>query len=460
MRKLLIVIALLPLLLLSYIGIINLLPDEELSSGAAAWLASDSTVPPKEENSHYLLWGLEAPADVSMWEYGEAVVENIVQSDAPPSDFSNYESYLPDGFDNGARINTVGMGMLCELSQDYCLDVYRSGVDALLAQGDNALLLERYREMSALQHYHSVEPMDAYTIPPFSPLTDGQRLRHVYIASRYLNGERAAALGELASDLRFSRMLMAEADTLIVRMVAIKMVASDLYLYSQLMEQPDAGAVLQTVAELAPLSREERDIEMLLQGELRFTANAFSQLEDEQIGLFGEGGVLSYLEGMLPVRQSRLINLNYAYFKKMAELSELPPSQVEARYNSATEELFSEPGVLDYLYDPITSVLLGIAIPDLSHYVLRHHDLNGLIRLVKLKGEIIGKSVPVEDLESYITASPYASAYLQEMAAIRWNSEQQTLSYTPANRDDSDYFNLSQLHMGQNRVNGGEVGGQ
>ena len=446
MRKLLIVIVSLLALPLVYIGVLHLLPDEELSPQAAAWLENDGVVPNKEENSHYLLLGIEAPAGSSIREYGEARIEKIVQveSEGLQHDLYDDELYLPDGFDHDAQIEAVGMGGLCELSEGNCLDAYHSDVEVLLTQGDNALLLERYRELSSLQHYQSVAPIGLYTpFPRYHLLIGAQRLRLASIGSLFLDGGRSEALDELAADLRYARMLMVEADTLIVRMVAIKMMANDLHLYSQLLDQADGGAVIQAVAAIAPLSESERDFVGIFSGEFRFQASLFGQMVDIPMGeLTGSGEwALDYLLGLLPIRQNRMLNIVHAHSAKVIELSGLPPSRLEARFEQVTEELIMTPGPGDYLYDPVGSVLLGIAVSDYSDYLLQHHNLDGLIRLVRLKGIIRAESVPAEGLDKYIAASAYASAYLQEDIPIRWDPEEQTLHYTPVNETGNQYIN-------------------
>ena len=173
MRKFLIVIASLPLLLLVYIAVLNLLPDEQLSPQAAAWLTSDRPLPTKEQNSYYLIWGLAAPVGVSMREYGEARVDKIVQADSekPVDGIYGDERYLPDGFDPSANIEATGISDLCDLSEMYCLDSYKAGLESLLSQDDNALLLERYRALISLPHYQSITPAGIRTpFPSYSLL--------------------------------------------------------------------------------------------------------------------------------------------------------------------------------------------------------------------------------------------------------------------------------------------------
>ena len=457
MRKLLLVIFSLLALPLVYIGALHLLPDEELSPLAAAWLKSDGAVLDKEENSYYLIWGIEAPVGVSMREYGEARVEKIVQVDSESlqHDLGDDDYYQPDGFDNGAQIDTEGMARLCELGEENCLDAYHSDAEFLFSQGDNALLLERYTVLSSLQHYQGIESMGINTpFPPFYRLISAQRLRHVSIASRYLKGERNEALEELAADLRFVRMLMAEADSLIVRMVAIRMMANDLHLYSQLLDKQDAAAVVQAIQAITPLSESERDCFKMFRGEFRFQAGAIAQLTylsmSEVVGV--EGGALSYLDGIFPINSNRILNATQTHFAKTIELGRLPPSQIKARLEQVTEELFMTPGLWNYLSDPVTSVLLSMAASDYASYLQHHHDLDGLIRLVRLKGLITEKSVSTEELDTFISTSSYASAYLQEEAPVRWDPEQQTLYFTPVN--EASGYNLNYIFL--NRMNSNE----
>ena len=459
MDTLLKVISFIVISLFLYVGVLNVLPDKALSPSATAWLQHDGEAVPIGQNSHYLLWGLNAPAGVSMREYGEAVVEAMVQAGDKIylSDIDADESYFPEAYDRSMEIHAVGLGDWCKPSERFCLDEYGSSAAKRLLQGDNALLLERYRKMSKLQYYHKIEPLGVNSIPYYSPLANGQRLRHLAIASQFLNGKHDKALDELAADLHFSRMLLREADTLILKMVAIRLVTNCLHLYGQLLEQPDVDSVVRVIADIAPLTEAERNFEKVFRGELRFQQSAIKHSSDD---VAWEGGDLfdRFLYGLMPIRGNHFLNISHGYMQSLLELHPLPPTQFKIAQAKRAAEY---PGIRESLYSPLNAILLSISMPMYSSYLLKTNDLGGLIRMVKLKGEIIANDVPVESLDAYIATSPYASAYSQESVPVRWSREKHTLCFSPV--DDENRGEATKLYLGLRPIQstsqqGGTVG--
>lgn len=449
LHRLFLSIVAIPFILLLYVVVLHLLPDEALSPGAAAWLQLERVAVPKEQNSHYLILGMEAPAGVDSREYGEARVERIVtvERERPRREDENQDHYLPDGYAQEVQIERATLNNLCNPVEEYCIERYRSGADALFAQGDNALLLARYRVLRGLAHYQTIEPVGLYTpFPRLALLTDAQRLQHVAIVKRFLEGERAAALEELANDLRFSRMLMAEADTLLMRMISIRMVANVWHIYSQLLEVPDAGDVLAAIEAIPSLSDAERDFELVLAGEFRFDAQATESLETQLLEIEG-GPVKKLFLSLIPVRKNRMLNRLYLYLNDLASHDALSPSQIAARNSEGADRRFLESGVWDYLVDPVTSIVMLFTVPNYSPYLLRHRALDGLLRVLKLKAAIRAMNVPAAGLDAFIIASPFASAYPDEVAPIRWDAGANALSYTAVGEGSSRYLSRVYFHL-------------
>lgn len=429
MRKILQLLIALLFIAIAYLVVINLLPDEELTAGARKWLAAEPVSVPKEQNSYYLLWGLDAPADVDMREYGDATVAKIIKINKKAADNNNMSDYDPDGFGETGRIEVVGIDELCEPGTTYCLDEYRQVLNGLLAAGQNALFLQRYRELSSSAHYKNVIPLENYRpIPHISSLLKAQRLHLVSIAASYVQGNEQGALDLLAEDLRFCRMLLAEADILVMRFVAIGMIARNLQIYSQLLEfeAPD-GEVVKAVGGINELSSVERNFEPVMQGELQFMYQTLYSVsasnKEDTIG----GRIV---RATLPFRKRGLINRTQEQFNKIVELGSLPPSRIVQESEKILQEF--EPDRWDYIRDPLTSLIFAIRAPDFSHYLLRHYDLNGLIRLLKLKALIKNEGVTADKIAAFIAASPYASAYPEEMSAVRWEAGAQVLTFDSA----------------------------
>ncbi|MEN8170370.1 MAG: hypothetical protein ABFS08_09130 [Pseudomonadota bacterium] len=443
MRKFLKIVLFILLLPVIYLVVINLLPDEELSAGAKEWLKPEPITVPKEQNSYYLMWGLDAPADVDMQEYGEAVVDGMVQAGDKLHryDPDASESYLPEAYDHDARIRAVGLGDRCKVTERFCLDEYRRSADKVLTQGDNILLLERYLAISNLMHYRRVEPVGINSIPYFSPLTNVQRLRHIVITSMFFSGKHGEALEDLAVDLRFSRMLLSEADTLILKFIAMRMVANDLHLYGQLMESDEAAIVAKEVSEISTLSESEGGFGEVFRGELRFQKSMMQYTSDNEFNEdIGGGGMNPF--GVLPRRDRHFLNISYRYMFALLDAYGNPPTRFKLLHRELVKK---QPGVWETVKNPLNSILLSIAMPMYPSYMLRSHDLNGLIRLLKLKGKIVEDGVTAEDVDEYIATSPYASAHSQESVAVHWDPQRQVLFFS--SMAESNNANTTQLYL-------------
>lgn len=438
MRKLLKILLFLLLIPLTYLLLINLLPDEELSAGAKEWLQPEPETVSKEENSYYLLWGLDAPVGVDMREYGEAVVEGLISYgiEKPLYGEDMNELYLPEGYEHDKRIKAEGLSGLCSPVEGYCLNGLNTMAGELLLKGNNALLLKRYRKLGALNQYQTVDSYTLrYTWPNYSTLTNAQKLNHIAIASQFVKGERSRAIAELATDLQFTRMLLRGADSLIFKLIAMRLVGNSLHLYSQFLEESGAGGLAWIVSDIAPLSKEESNFSKVFIGELHFQQSAMSQIPEE-ISWEDNDLIDRLLYGSMPLRERHFINISQAYMEAMLVAHKKSPGQFEVEHKRVLDEY---PDIWDTLYSPVNSVLLSIAKPMYSTYMLTSYDLNALIRLLKLKAELISNNVPVEKLDAFIAASPYAHAYPAEVSPIRWDPGAQALTYdsvrNPKERD-------------------------
>ncbi len=438
MRKLLIFVAAIPAFIVCYLIVVTLLPDDELTSGARQWLKQDRVGMPKAQNSYPLLWGLDAPVDVDMQEYGEAVLEKVIEN-AMNMNVPAYE-YFPDGFNHTHRIEAIGISELCTPDKVYCVDEYRKDAEESLADASNALLLQRYREMSSLPGYmNTTLSVNSVALPRISPLMNAQRMHLASIAASYSQGNKQAALSDLSADLRFCRMLLRDADILIIRMATISMISRNLHTYSQLLEMKQkSGDVVTAVKEINELGKDERDFEQVMQGELRFSHQALLSIAE---GSVEDGLGMKIVRFILPFRMKRMINKVQKQYSKIAAQESLPPTRIVQQNEVLVQELM--PDRWDYIGDPFTSLVFAISAPDYSRYLLRHYDLNALIRLLKLKALIKEEGVTTDKLDVFITVSPYAHAYPDESSPIYWDPGAQALRYdSVSGEEDSPYTRI------------------
>ncbi len=450
MRKFLKVVFLILLLPVIYIAVLHLLPDEELSAGAREWLMAEPITVPKEQNSYYLLWGLDAPSNVDMREYGEARVARIIEVETSGTGYK--ADYHPAGFDETKQVKAVGLNDLCASDKESCLEEYRKNAESLLEEGDNGLLLDRYRDLSTLVSYRIQAPAGLYTpYMNFTQLRYAHRLRLILIVANYQGGNEADALAELASDLKFSRLVMRESGLLIDRLIAMALARESLHAYSQLVDSDNRDTrVFSEIESISELTQSERNLSRALKGELNFQRSILKEMgspsyDEFNDNDFDDGYFLDpfiFKKG-LPVRVNRNINRSQAYMEQLLMLGSLPPSEFAERSAHLEQKSYSNVTILAKLYDPLFTVLWLGSLPELSQYMTQNHDLNGLIRLLKLKALIKKQGVSKENIDAFITTSPYASAYPDEDNSIYWDPGAQALRYdSVSGEEDSSYTRI------------------
>lgn len=435
MRKSLKIILSLAALILLYIAALHLLPDPQLRPETSAWLEHHRRTLPEEQNAYYFVLGLEAPPGRSMLEFGKKHLAGSVENeDASCNANRNSEE---DDLANRKKIRSEGISQLCPPGEQSCLAIFQQHFDSLLEKGDNALLLTRYVTLSTKPHYYAVEPYSIdSSLPYYSLLINGQRLHHIQAVSRYLEGEQREALVELQNDLTFSRLLIEEADILITRLIAVKMAENTLQIYSQLLELKDAEDVVSAVKEVSPLSKDEYSLLQVFRGELQFQKSILEMLEHEP------SDELEYLSGLLfsgvfPLRRNRMLNISQSRMARYHDMTNLGPSLIKKKSQEIEALEDYSTNLWEYLYDPLNAAYFSSTWPQFDHYIVRHHDLDGLIRLVKLKALIKEQHIPSTEVNSFIASSPYASAYADEMNPIRWNPEEHSLYFTSANSNET-----------------------
>lgn len=436
MRQFLKIVLFILLLPVIYLVVINLLPDEELSAGAKEWLKPEPITVPKEQNSYYLLWGLDAPVGVDMWEYGEARVARIIAVES--SGGSADADYMPSGYDENDLIKAKGIMDSCSPVQKLCLDIYQNNVMRLLDEGNNRLLLERYRELIAQSYYQRVSPHGLYTpIPPLAVLRASHRLYLITLMTRYQQSEVTYVLQQLSQLLSFNRTMLRKSDILIDRMMALALLADTLHAYSQLLELEQPHAELITViGEINELTKDERSFDRVMRGELQFMQQTFDSALARSVNDGIAGRVVSLI---FPLNKNRMINKAHEEYRDVVALESLPPTSVVQESERLMRE--SMPDGWDYIGDPLTSIILAIRAPDISYYLLRHYDLNAIMRLIKLKALIKKEGVSKENIDAFIATSPYASAYPEEMAPVRWEAGEEALIFDSALGDRANKRN-------------------
>ena len=422
----------LALLFLVILTVYLLLPDVDLSQGSKQWIAQESVPLAEHDNLFNAIAGLTVAADENMTASG---INQINAANIKLTEFLNSEENLQSGnspdFDSHwttpALVPTEGINILCDPRAQDCREIWlsqKNTIEQLI--NENGILLNRYQDLKQYPEYRNTLLTDVRSpVPDYSILMSLNRLHGAGIALRYSDPERAATLTDLNNDIAFLRRLISQADTLIIKMVALSMLKHDLYLYSSLMDtRPDE---IYLFDELPALTSEERSIEEPIKYEFRMNTNLIYEIKTYPQLITGDLGVPYWLPFPM-FRANHSINMVQKVLNKNLKNNQKTAIEFYQRYSVQNNGSEFKPGWLSYLYNPIGCILFSISIPDYSKYIIRIHDMDGLISMINLKRHIKRENLGPDDIEEYVKEmkNKYLNPYTGEH--IDWNPGEQTLS--------------------------------
>lgn len=320
--------------------------------------------------------------------------------------------------------------ILCSPKDDGCVARLWSGRDELRALAKaHQTLIDRYRGLADFTDYRmELHPHVEMPFPEFRTLRATHRLWLGMQAASYLQGA-SGALDTVLGDLRFLRRVLAQADDLLTKMVVADMVVEDLRVFAALMDR-EAG-LLDEFPEIESLSGQEASLESALQSEFRFSTSALLTLENRP-ETYHELGLPRWLGavGLRPLfKPNRSVNSANRCWEQVHAATRLKPADALTRGSSETEN-GCKFGWTEWISNPLGTIIVSIAQPNVSHYAGRLHDLHGLITLVNLKRSIRRAGIAEDQLAEYLSTegARFTDPYLGK--PVLWRSETRTLYFT------------------------------
>ena len=345
---------------------------------------------------------------------------------------------------NPALTASDDINLLCDPRMKACLDIWlaqqQTIENSLL---ENAVLLSRYQQMQQYTAYHNgLTPDMRIPIPELSSFIAINRLYGIMYAMLYLSGSHEAALTALANDIEFVRRLLQQANTMLMKMIALSMLKHDLYIYETLMDVP---ATDNYFSENIPLlSAAERSFMEPVKYEFNLNKKLVTEIK-EYPGIYLHD---FYYPEWLPfpmLKENHSINMLFKAFNSILEDSKLPADEFyrHAGDNPGRKRQL-KPDWLSYVYNPIGSILFSISLPDFDKYIIRMHDMNGLIMLINLKQKIKRENVSEDAITAYLEENRknYSNPYTGD--SIHWDNLEQTLwTESPFSDYATNNINLS-----------------
>jgi hypothetical protein len=404
----------LSILFLGLLLLINLpVFDEELHPDLAA-LPINEELPPVENNAYYGLMGFRAAADKDFVAAGQALLQrSLDKRDAGEYMLTDEDI---DELLGDKQLRTVFLpGEYCHSLRSPC-NLEQLGL--ALRQNDYdpaqmAQALQHYEALLSLTSLQYISNTTALTPAPYyqTPL-DAQKYK---LAERYNTGSSTAFLNQIADDLRFWKMLLRDGRWIIDKMVAITALWTDMQMLSEYMASHELSAEDRALiaAFLEPLNADEVDIGEAFMSEAQDLRNLLEYVHSHpnypqdifgnrlqlQLTLTNATTNQRYIDTFQPlIELSRLSAADFARTVSAPDFSALAALQDELSVSPAN--LYNLGGKL-LLANPLA--LKG------DKYIERIHDLDAMMRAVRLQFELQG--IAPEQLSEAISNSSITQPY-------------------------------------------------
>jgi hypothetical protein len=424
------------LLIFACLFILSLISrDQPLNPEAQAWLSAKPTEVTDADNLYYALIGFSAKPNQNAYQAGLQCVREFneyYQKKAAAEKHGTPASPFPTCFTPNPPLSGKDFEILCDITKSECLERFRTKrglFDSLVNKYQ--FLLNRYIDLSHYAGYSHVGIRGLETpLIQASPILSAHRLFVAQTLLNYLKGKRSESLADLQRDMKFQRQNLLRSDNFIFLMVSASLLNRDLYLYSQLLDQDIAEKSFQKELEIPQLSDKEKDFEKVLQGEFQFINSIF---QSESFGLpLDRIGQLQKFPQKLVFKPNATVNQFYYYYKSILEWSRLA---ADKRLSSLEIKTMPSLDFLDVGYNPQGVIFLSIATPNFGPYMYRLDNLEGLIRLVKIKQRIRHDRIPKDQIETFLKQDlPYCkNPYTNQ--PMTWDAKTETLYFIDPSRE-------------------------
>ncbi len=303
-------------------------------------------------------------------------------------------------------------------------------------------LLQRYQALIVLPAMYEPLPFDMRSsLPSYRPVLQGQQLLLVHAWQLHRQGASQQARQLLESDLRFWRMALAEADTLISRLIAVSAVRQHLLWSVQMFRGQPSGWKPELWS--LPLSAEERNWGRVLAGEMAFMKGLLQQMKRGELDwvatIESDNSLqnLAYRLGAPLLLPQRSLNDQAQLLQSQQSLFDLPYSELASAQERSRnlERSFVPQGIGVAELRNLAGHLLRMqgGDNDMTEYYLRVSDLEGLRRAALLLVEMRDLKLDPQQAMIHTRSSPLRDPYRDQPFA--WE-EQQGLRYQGLSKEE------------------------
>jgi hypothetical protein len=372
--------------------------DEALDARAVAYGAPQESKVADSENGYFAAIGMDAPVGTSTVAFGQAWV-----TERRATAREGRAQKLPEPRRASGQVQ-------CNPLTSPCVKALLAKPDGIAGQlGAYSEDLERYEALLAYQRYEEVRDYDRgfdIEIPPVRNLREVQRAYLARVALTLLDGQGESAVIMLEREFAFHRLMLSGSHTLVPKLIARAMYATDLAFLADLLEHRAAELKPHAVrlgVQLAMLEPAALSMEEAIAAESRYVSqhDIMPGANPDSI----KDSIVLRLLGLIS-KPNATHNLSYQLYSAMGNAS-----RASAKDFSAERKKLPDPGELfqfrfwDFFDNPVGKLSLSFAISSLDRYVLEMHDLDAFNRLLALRVAVLASGVDELGIAAFVGQS-------------------------------------------------------
>jgi hypothetical protein len=423
------------------------LHDPEISEQARAMARFELPAIAAEDNAYVALLGLTAPASVDpMTEGKRLAAERDRTLSADP--FARQRLPHEDretALEQDDHLTFAGdLDAGCDILSEPCLPFARTRAQAVRALfAGNRLLIDRYEQARRLPGFSSVPVADRRRAD-IERSTLG-RVHVVLLTVAALDAQQlhaAEACGFLQADGAFWRRILSGAGTLGDKLSALRALAEDARLASELIastafDAAACGPALRML--LAPLTVEELSLADAFRSAFVPMVRMLASWPDPAISVEPESWPDRHLKETplydLFYRRNASINRSAELYAGLAALAAEPAS----RFIAARDAFVAGSGDLasvgpSWIYNPLGKTLVARHLPLHVDYIAHAHDAATYVKLVHMQLELRLAGVTLADVPQFLERAGLEGTSPLDGKPFRWDRDQRSLSFDPLDR--------------------------
>lgn len=395
--------------------------DVPLKPEVKAFIVMPAAPVSERDNAYYDMLGFNAPSGIDIHAYGLKQYRTVMTEAEKAK--NNKEAYK-DPPEEPNAINFKGTFTKDERLLD--LATKRSAeLDKMLA--DNHELLARYRQLAnakgIAEPVDDSGPVEAMPFPKFNNIRNIHQLFLADQIHRATKGDTAGSLAMISKDTLFWRIMLKQSRNLITKLVSVACLSQNYQAVSELIgyKSPDSDekAILATI--LAPLTAEEMEMNLAMQGEAQMMYRFITDQRNSQLKI-SEHILLSKIF----YKENDTLNNGITPFIEMAKLSTLPSDRLQQEISSF-KKLHPSKKPFISLFNPSGKLLNAIGSPDFSAYTYKPRNLEVKRRMVLVHLLAKEKGIKSDGMDSFLKqlGPEYANPFTNQ--PMQWDAKKRAI---------------------------------